>query len=219
MLEKLLAKYWKPIYCYLRRKGFDNESAKDLTQGFFHEVVLGRDLIQRSEPKRGRFRTFLLTALDRYVISVHCQDTAKKRRPISGIVSLESDELVNLEEGQGQASPEQIFQYAWAASLLDQVLAKTRRECYATGKGVHWELFREKVLTPIFENTQPLPLKDICAKHKVATEAIASNMIVTAKRMFRRILEKTLRELVPSEDEVKNELAELFTILSGSRAR
>jgi RNA polymerase sigma-70 factor (ECF subfamily) len=42
----LIKKYWKPVYCYLRRKGCSNEAAKDLTQGFFHEIVLGRDLIQ-----------------------------------------------------------------------------------------------------------------------------------------------------------------------------
>lgn len=46
-LEHLLARYWKPVYCYLRCKGYDTEAAKDLTQGFFHEVVLGRHLIQR----------------------------------------------------------------------------------------------------------------------------------------------------------------------------
>lgn len=219
MLEKLLVKYWKPVYCYLRRKGFDNESAKDLTQGFFHEVVLGRDLIQRSESNRGRFRTFLLTALDRYVISVHCQHTAKKRHPISKIVSLESGQLGNLEESQGQASPEQIFQYAWAANLLDQVLVKTRKQCYVTGKGVHWEIFRERILTPIFENTQPLSFENICTKYDVTSETIASNMIVTVKRVFRRALEKLLRELVTSEDQVENEIGELFTILSKSSAR
>ena len=43
-VELLLKRYWKPVYCYLRRRGFQNEEAKDLTQGFFQEVVLGRNL-------------------------------------------------------------------------------------------------------------------------------------------------------------------------------
>ena len=42
----LMQKYWKPVYCYLRQKRYDNESAKDLTQGFFQEIVLGRELVQ-----------------------------------------------------------------------------------------------------------------------------------------------------------------------------
>ena len=56
LIGLLLSKYWKPVYCYLRRKGYDNEQAKDLTQGFFHEVVLGRNLIQKADQSRGRFR-------------------------------------------------------------------------------------------------------------------------------------------------------------------
>ena len=63
-LSGLLGRYWKPVYCYLRRKGHDNETAKDLTQGFFAEVVIGRNLARQADPARGKFRTFLLTALD-----------------------------------------------------------------------------------------------------------------------------------------------------------
>ena len=77
-VNTLLTRYWKPVYCYLRRKGYNNADAKDLTQGFFHEIVLGRELLQRADQTKGRFRTFLLTALDRYATSVHRKDTAKK---------------------------------------------------------------------------------------------------------------------------------------------
>ena len=54
----LLKRYWKPVYCYLRRKGYGNEQAKDLTQGFFYEVVLGRQLIEKAERSKGRFRSW-----------------------------------------------------------------------------------------------------------------------------------------------------------------
>ena len=47
LIGLLINKYWKPIYCYLRHKGYINEDAKDLTQGFFHEVVLNKDLVGR----------------------------------------------------------------------------------------------------------------------------------------------------------------------------
>ena len=56
LIGLLLNRYWKPVYCYLRRHRYDNEQAKDLTQGFFHEVVLGRGLIQKAEKYKGRFR-------------------------------------------------------------------------------------------------------------------------------------------------------------------
>ena len=53
LIGLLLKRYWKPIYCYLRRKGYGNEQAKDLTQGFFHEVVLRRHLVDRADQSRG----------------------------------------------------------------------------------------------------------------------------------------------------------------------
>jgi hypothetical protein len=49
LMDLLLNRYWKPVYCYLRHKRYDNEDAKDLTQGFFHEVVLNRNLVQRAD--------------------------------------------------------------------------------------------------------------------------------------------------------------------------
>ncbi|MBE3124006.1 MAG: hypothetical protein IMZ65_04310, partial [Planctomycetes bacterium] len=70
-LDRILARYWKPVYCWLRRKGYGNEAAKDLTQGFFHEVVVKRGLVAKADRARGRFRAFLLTALRRYATSVH----------------------------------------------------------------------------------------------------------------------------------------------------
>ena len=57
LIGLLLKKYWKPVYCYLRRKGYDNEQAKDLTQGFFHEVVLGRGLIKKADQSKAVNRT------------------------------------------------------------------------------------------------------------------------------------------------------------------
>ena len=53
LIGLLLQKYWKPVYCYLHRKGYDNEQAKDLTQGFFHEIVLNRNIVQRAEKSEG----------------------------------------------------------------------------------------------------------------------------------------------------------------------
>ena len=69
LIGVLLEKYWKPAYCFLRSKGYDNEEAKDLTQGFFCEIVLNKNLVQRADQAKGRFRTFLLHALSQYVIN------------------------------------------------------------------------------------------------------------------------------------------------------
>ena len=85
----LLEEYWKPVYCYLRRTGYDNEQAKDLTQAFFHEVVLNKGLVGRADKAKGRFRSFLLHALKQFVTKQNLKEKARKRIPKEKMVSLD----------------------------------------------------------------------------------------------------------------------------------
>jgi len=213
-LEELLARYWKPVYCYLRRKGQDNEAAKDLTQGFFQEVVLGRGLIQRAESSKGRFRTFLLTALDHYVTSVHRAEVAKKRRPDDGLVSLDGIGAPNVPEPMRAASPERAFNHAWASALLDAVLEQVRAQCLDSGQQTHWEVFRARVIAPIMDNADPTPLPELCERLGIGSEMTASNMIVTVKRRFQSVLRDQVRPFVDSENEVDQEIRDLIGMLS-----
>ena len=93
LIGLLLRTYWKPAYCYLRHKGYDNERAKDLTQDFFHEVVLNRHLVGRADKDKGRFRAFLLYALNQYLINQDRDKRAQKRIPRGSLASLDMAEL------------------------------------------------------------------------------------------------------------------------------
>jgi DNA-directed RNA polymerase specialized sigma24 family protein len=219
ILDNLLRTYWKPAYCYLRRKGYDNDAAKDLTQGFFHEIVLGRELIQQADESKGRFRTFLLTALDHYVSNIYRKETAKKRSPKGQLRRFGEFDGADGPEIPTQVSPEEAFNYTWASNLLDDVLAKVKDECYETGKEAHWEVFNAKVLTSIFGAGQTCSLTEICKKYDIDSESKASNMIVTVKRRFKAILKRCLRQFVQSDSEVEDEFNHLLKILSDSSAR
>ena len=214
LINELLKKYWKPVYCFLRQKGYDNEQAKDLTQGFFEEVVLERDLIQRAEQARGRFRTFLLAALEQYLARVHRKETARKRIPKDKLVQLEHIDPGELPEPVDGLSPEQSFNYAWVSSLLDKLLAEVQAKCLADDKELHWQIFHERVLQPIMENTRALSLKEICDKYGIEDEKKASNMIITVNRRFRAALKRYLRRSVTRDVEVDEELRELMQIFS-----
>src|ERR1700722_6501830 len=61
-LSSLCGQYWDPLYAYLRRRGYPAEQAQDLTQEFFVRVLEGRYL-DRADPVKGRFRSFILTSL------------------------------------------------------------------------------------------------------------------------------------------------------------
>lgn len=219
VIGSLMRKYWKPVYCYLRRKGYDNERAKDLTQGFFHEIVLGRELIQQADQSKGRFRTFLLTALDRYVIDIHRQETANKRSPVGKMLQLDDIDLPELPIAASDVTPEQGFHYAWVSDLLDQILTEVKEECYSTGMKTHWEVFEVKYISPIMNNIESLSMAEICTKYGIDNEVKVSNMIVTVKRRLRKALERCLRRFVQSDSDVENELYELLKNLSKNSAR
>jgi len=212
--DGLIRTYWKPIYCYLRRKGYDNEAAKDLTQSFFREVVLGRKLVQRADEAKGRFRAFLLTALNHYITSVHRADVASKRRPRDGIVSLEQFDEESVSVAAKDMRPEDIFTYVWASVLMDDVIAEVKEGCFRDGKGVHWEVFRARVLDPIIVGVGPKPVSELCRRLHIENKEKVSNMIVTVKRRFQVAMSHRVRQHVDSDEEVEQEIRDLMEILS-----
>jgi hypothetical protein len=192
VISELLRRYWKPVYCYLRHRGYANEPAKDLTQGFFCENVLSHGLIQRADQAKGRFRTFLLTALDHYVSSTYRKETAAKRMPTDGVRQMDGMDLPDFLAAPSGVRPDQVFCYAWATSFLDEVMAQVKQECHRTNTLVYWEVFRERIVKPILEDTEAPSLAAICAKYGINGESKASNMIVTVKRRVRATMGRCL---------------------------
>lgn len=150
---------------------------------------------------------------------MHRKEKAKRRFPKGQLMRLENGVLPALLRASSSMKPDQVFNYTWASEILDKVISEVEKECYSTGKIIHWKVFRAKILTPIMNKTQSPWLKDICKKYGVDNEDKASNMIVTVKRCFRRTLEEHLRLYVRSDSEIEDELNELFTIISKGGAR
>ena len=213
LINLLLQKYWKPVYCYLRRKGCDNEEAKDLTQGFFHEVVLGRSLVLRADPAKGRFRSFLLHALNQYVINQRAKQTAGTRIPQEKLVPLDGIDPSELPQDMAESEPDASYNYAWVSALLDQVLAAVKSSCYQKGLQTHWEVFHARVVRPILDGTAAPALSEICVALGIEDARRASNMIVTIKRRFREALRRHIRTTVVSDEQVDEELDEILRFL------
>ena len=209
LIGVLMDRYWKPVYCYLRRKGHSNEEAKDLTQGFFHTVVLERHLVEKADPAKGRFRSFLLMALNRYLANVRKHEARQRRMPAGKLVPLEMVEPPELSQLVAESDPESCFNYAWVSALLERLLADLEGDCHRDGKTVHWHLFHDRVLAPIVDRADPVPLGEICARYGIEDEAQASNMIVTVKRRFQKLLREHLRRSVMSEELLTEELDEI----------
>jgi RNA polymerase sigma-70 factor (ECF subfamily) len=213
LIGLLCSRYWKPVYCYLRQKGYGNEEAKDLTQGFFHEIVLNLNLIQRADPSKGRFRSFLLFALNQYLLNERRRRTAKKCIPRERMISLDAIEEPVLPQSVVESSPEDSYNYAWVSALLDHVLSDVERACCRQGMEIHWRAFRERVVLPMLNDTERPSLTDICERHGIESDKKASNMIVTVKRRFQTALRQYVRSTVASESRTEDELKEIMQFL------
>lgn len=214
--EAIVQQYWKPVYCYIRRKwpGKSNEEAKDLTQGFFCDVVMGRHLLRRADRSKGRFRSFLLATLKTYLANVYRAQRAQKRMPAEGLVPLDGINSGNIPEPSTAATPEQAFMHSWASELLDGVLAAVQAGCAKDGKSKHWQVFQRTVVEPILTGTEPPPMSQLCQDLGIDGEATASNMNVTVKRRFKAALVGWAKQFVSAEDDVEGEIRDLMEILS-----
>ena len=217
LIGLLLERYWKPVYCYLRRKGYGNENAKDLTQGFFHEVVLNRHLVHRADACKGRFRTFMLHALNQYVLDQHRKATAQKRIPGDKLAQLDFCDPAFFDETMCELDAEEGFNYAWKTELLDRVLTEVEEAYVKRGMEAHWCVFRERFLKPILEDRDAPSLKEICQAHAIRDEITASNMLKTVKRQFQSTMRQHVRQTVASGQIVEEELREIFEFLGKKR--
>ena len=215
-IENLIEGYWKPVYCYLRKRGYENEQAKDSTQDFFCEFFLGAKFLQAADKRIGRFRQLLVTVLKRFAQNVERDKKRKKRSPIGSVFSLSSPQFTNIDLPGPAASPEQAFYHAWIADILDQVLREAKEQFINPKMLNHWRIFQLKVLAPILQNAQDLSMKQICERCGIASVEQAANMLITVKRRFRSVLRRYLRNLVRSDSEVEMEFREIFGFLSGS---
>ncbi len=210
LIDLLIQRYWKPVYFYLRRKGYDNEHAKDLTQGFFHEVVLNRNLVQIADPTKGRFRSLLLSALERYLIDQMDKEGARKRIPREKLVSLDRVDHWDLPSVVSESSPTDSYNYGWVSALLDQILSQVQAKCREQGMDAHWNVFNDRVVRPLVEDAASPCLTEVCEKYGVENKKKASNMIITVKRCFQATLKECIRNTVASEREIDEELREII---------
>lgn len=211
-LGELLARYLPALRArLLQKKTVPADEIDDLLQGFVTDKILQRDLLASADRRRGKFRTLLLTALDRYIVSRRRYEKAQKRSP-EHAVSLDAEEHGDLAVDRGTAGG--AFDVAWARTVLDQALEQMRSECQETQRGDVWGVFEARVVAPTILGQKPMPYDELVARYRLSTPRQASNVLNTGKRMFARVLRSVVREYSPAE-EIDAEIQELQEALSG----
>lgn len=191
-MGRLLQQYWRPMFIHLRYKGLNEQSAEDLIQDFAVELLSG-DLLSVADPKKGRFRTLLLTALDRFAVSRFRYETAAKRSPGS-IASLDQLESATTPDTTSEAGL--AFERAWALDVLAETEARMELECLASGESVRWQIFQRRITAPLLEDAPLADYDELAAEYGLDNAKQAMNLVVTAKRQFARVLRDVIREYV-----------------------
>jgi hypothetical protein len=213
-LGRLLATYLPALRAHLViQRRLPADRADDVLQSFICDQVVADDLVSRADRMRGRFRTFVLVALDRYAARVHRHDTAQKRSPEAPLVSLDDVEAVH---GDADAASE--FDLAWARQVVLQAIATMREQCMSDGgRRELWTVFETCALAPLFDNAEAPPLKVVAEQLGLNSPQQVSNLLVTAKRTFARVLGTIVGEYAQDADEIDLELRDLWKILSRGR--
>ena len=135
-MGELARVYWFPLYAYLRRKGNSPPNAEDLVQGFFARL-LEKDALAAVDRSKGKFRSFLLAALQNFLANEWDKSHALKRgggRQILALDALDAEASYAAEPAD-QLSPERVFERRWALAVLEQVLTRLRNEYAGRGQG------------------------------------------------------------------------------------
>ncbi len=211
-LGELCRAYWYPLYAFHRRRGAPAADAEDAVQGFFAWLIESQALAY-VDRERGRFRGFLVAAFRQFLAKQHEYATAAKRSPAEAILS------INAGEGEAryalepvtQATPDQLFDYAWAVEVLGRAMDRLRAEQHAAGRGERFEAFRGMLTgqseLSAREAGEPLGM----------TEGAVRVAVLRLRERYRELLREEVGATLDEGEDVEAELRQLLTALRPTR--
>ncbi len=210
-LESLCRAYWYPLYAYARRRGHSPEDAQDLTQSFFARL-LERNWVRDADRSRGRFRTFLLTAMSRFLSDDWDKKRARKRGGGVPHLPLDFDEAETRygHELADHTTPDQCFERQWALTVLEGVLQRLRAEYEREGKG---ELF-SALNSCLVGSRESQPYAELGARLQM-TEGAVKVAVHRLRKRYRELLRTEVGQTLAAGEDVDEELRHLFSALSG----
>jgi len=204
-LESLCNTYWYPLYAFVRRLGHSPHDAEDLIQGFFAQCI-EKDYLRAADQEKGRFRSFLLVALKRFLANEWDRARTRKRGGDRQIISLDAEQRYAAEPAEA-LSPDKLFERRWAMTLLENVLAKLKAEQISAGR---LAIFTE--LQPVL-TSRGTPYADL-AKRLGLTESAIKVAVHRLRQRYRELLEQEIANTVSSPAEIEEERRYLLRILS-----
>lgn len=182
-LTELCSLYWYPLYAFIRRKGIDPDQALDLTQSYFARL-LEKGVIVGADQSKGRFRAFLRTDCQHFLIDYHRRQRVRARvlKPVS-IDAGDAENRYRFEPADNM-TPDRLFDRTWAMTLLDRVLGLLADEYCSNGRS---EIF-ERLKIILTQGKGAAPAAALAAQLGM-TEGAVNVAVHRLKKRYRAILQ------------------------------
>lgn len=209
-LEELCRAYWPPLYAYVRRQGYDQDDAQDLTQEFFSRLLQDHSLATVHETK-GRFRSFLLASIKHLLANEWKRATRQKRG--GGAVHFSIEEQLATGHGEpvllDHLDPEKAFEKRWAETLLQRVLDRLRDEWKDKDNPRHFD-----ELKPFLIDVRAAVSFAEAAARVNVSEASLKWAVHKLRGRYRELVREEIAHTVNTEDEIDDEIRYLLSILA-----
>lgn len=205
-LEILCRMYWFPLYAYVRRHGNTREEAEDLTQAFFADL-LERKPWQQLDQERGKFRSFLLTALKNFLANHRESARCQKRGGSARHLPLDwenADSRFHLADTL-QSSPDHAYDREWGVQLLEQVLEHLRDEARAEVSMERFEVLKDFLSTASGETSYAQVAEMLGINAGAARVAVHR-----LRKRYRQLLKEEIARTLADPAMVEDELRSLF---------
>jgi DNA-directed RNA polymerase specialized sigma24 family protein len=204
----LIDAYWKPTYKYLRLKGnLDPEEAADLTQDFFTNT-LEKEVIERFDPARARFRTYLRLCVDGFAANAKKAESRLKRGGGVSLVPLDFESAegeLRMREPAVPADVDELFYQEWVRALFQGAVEDLRNATRASGRSVMFSVFERYDLAD-----DSRPTYAALASELGLTAATVTNHLAAMRRQFRASVLARLRDLTTTDEEFEIEARKLL---------
>ena len=216
-LAELCKIYWRAVFAFICRQGHSVPDAQDLTQDFFAKVLKGR-LLQGADRNRGRFRSLLLTALQRFLRDEVDKRHARKRGGDLRFVSwddwmTEAPSHLSIPELESDKwSPERVFDVRWAATVVERALRRLGDECEKRGRRRVFDVL-SSCLAAERQDVSYATLARILGLRETAVKPLVHRM----RDRYRALLREEVAQTVGGANEIDDELRYLCAALSAAK--
>jgi RNA polymerase sigma factor (sigma-70 family) len=208
-MESLCLRYWKPVYCFVRRAWSKGpEDAQDLTQAFFLKLIEG-DALEKVDPARGCFRPYLKTLLRHFAADQHDAVRALKRGGGRKIIPIDGGEQSRIEDCLADPrvqDPDQVFDMAWKKELLDRAVERARQWFTVSDRLQKFQVFEAY---DIATGVEPPTYLEVAARFGIK-ESDVRNALFEVREKIRTEVRLDLAQTVDDPAHLDEEWRELF---------